>query len=101
MALSTDHITKDHTRAHAVSPLFRRTFGGKGQAVFYCGPVSFQQDPQAAFADPGVFVALLDDVCAMSGVRPLGTQGDEIARARVGGRLLILREDRIEVRPDA
>ena len=100
MALAGDHATMGHARGRAVSPLFRRTFRGKGQAIFYCGPVVFQQDPQAAFADPGVIVALLDDVCAMSGVRPLGTQDDEIARARVGGHRLILREDRIDVMPD-
>ena len=60
--------------------------------------ILFERDAQACFADPGVSSALLDDVCAASGVRALGTQPDELARARVGGRLLVLHEDRIEVR---
>jgi len=89
-----------HARGQPVSPLFRRTFGERGQAIFYCGPISFQRDPQAAHEDPCTIVAILDDVCAMSGVRPLGTADDEIARARVGGRLLVLREGAIDVRPD-
>lgn len=81
------------TRTAPVSALFRRTYASGGQAIFYGGPVSFRRDPEALFADPGVFPRLLGDVCAMSGVRPLGTQDDEIARARVGGKLLVLRQD--------
>jgi len=82
----------DVTRTLPVSALFRRIFVGGGQALFYCGPVCFRPDPEAIFADPGVFARLLDDVCALSGIQALGTQDDEIARARAGERLLVLRE---------
>jgi len=89
---------QESTRTHAVSALFRRRYASGGQAVFYGGPVSFERDAQACFADPGVAPALLDDVCAASGIGALGTQPGEVARARVGGRLLVLHEDRIEAR---
>ena len=81
------------TTIHEVSPLFRRTYGKNGQAVHYCGYVNLEIDPQAAFADPGVALALLADFCTMSGVKPLGTQTGEIARGRIGGKLLVLRDD--------
>ena len=83
----------ESTRCHAVSALFRRCHKGGGKAILYCGPVSFERDAQACFEDSGTMVALLDDVCAQSGVKPLGTREDEVARARVGGKLLILREE--------
>ncbi len=86
----------ENTRVHAVSTLFRRRHAGGGQAIFYGGHVVFRRDPQALFDDPCVFARLLDDVCAMSGVAPLGTRDGEIARARVAGRTLILREGVIE-----
>jgi hypothetical protein len=89
---------QESTCTHAVSALFRRRYPSGGQAVFYGGPVSFVRDAQACFADAGAITALLDDVCAASGVQPLGTQPDEIARARVGGRMLVLREHQIEER---
>jgi hypothetical protein len=87
--------------AHPVSTLLRRKFEGGGQAIYYGGPVNFQSDAQALFSDPGVVVALLNDVCAQSGVKPLGTRDDELARARVDGKLLILREDGITVETGA
>lgn len=90
---------QESTRTHAVSALFRRCFASGGQAVFYGGPVTFVRDAQACFADPGVMTALLDDVCAASGVRALGTQPGDIARARVGGGMLVLHEARIETQP--
>jgi len=99
IATAKERPQQSGTHAHAISPLFRRTYPNDGQAVFYCGPVTFKIDPQNCFSDPGVLLALLDDMCAMSGVLPLGTQEDEIARARVGDNLLILREDTIETRP--
>ena len=83
----------ESTRCHAVSALFRRCHKGGGKAILYCGPVSFERDAQACFEDSGTMVALLDDVCAQSGAQPLGTREDEVARARVGGKLLILREE--------
>jgi len=100
MACAREEHSLSGTHSHAVSAMFRRMHDGGGQAIFYCGLVSFQRDPEALFADPGVFPALLGDLCAVSGVRPLGTQDDETARARVGGRLLALREDTIAVLPD-
>lgn len=87
----------ESTRVHEVSALFRRCHERGGKAVMYAGPVSFERDAQACFADPGTLVALLDDLCAQSGVPALGTKEDEIARARVDGRLLILKADGIEI----
>jgi hypothetical protein len=97
IALAVDRPGQSGTRIHAISPLFRRTYGNAGQAVFYCGPVNFRMDDQACFSDPGVILALLDDLCSMSGVPALGTSDEEIARARVGDRTLILHADRIEI----
>jgi hypothetical protein len=88
------------TTTHPVSPLFRRTYKDGGHAVHYCGYVNLDLDPQAQFSDPGVTLALLADFCAMSGVEPLGTQKGEIARGRVGGKMLILRDDAtVEAQP--
>jgi hypothetical protein len=87
------------TDVHPVSALFRRTLEGGGQAIFYGGFVNFQHDPQALFTDSGVSIALLNDVCAQSGVPSLGTQDGEVARARVDGKLLILRDDAIVEAP--
>ncbi len=87
----------ESTRVHAVTALFRKRHRGAGWAVMYSGPVTFDRDPQACFADSGTLAALLADICAQSGVKPLGTQDDEIARARVGRRLLVLKHDQISV----
>lgn len=84
------------TRTWPVSALFQRVYPGGGQAIFYCGPVIFARDPEACFSDPGVLLALLDDGCALSNVRGLGTKTDELARARVGDRLFILRDGRMD-----
>lgn len=101
IAVATKRPGQSGTQIHAVSPLFRRTYQGTGQAVYYCGPVTFQLDPEACFSDPGVFLALLNDMCAMSGVQALDTRDDEIARARVGGEMLVLCGDAtITVLPD-
>lgn len=89
---------QESTRTHAVSALFGQRHPGGGQAWFYDGPVSFLRDAQACFSDPGTMVALLDDLCAQSGIQPLGTQPGETARARIDGRCLVLFEDRIEFR---
>ena len=100
IAVGKERPGQSGTTIHAISPLFRRTYAGTGQAVHYCGYVNLEIDPQAAFADPGVALALLADFCAMSGVQPLGTQEGEIARARVGGKMLVLRNDAtIDVKP--
>ncbi len=86
------------TRILAASSIFRRRHKGGGQAIFYCGHVSFERDPEACFDDPGTMLALLDDVCAMSGVKPLGTRKGEIARARVGGKMLVLTDKHIRTK---
>ena len=90
----------ESTRTHEVSALFRRWHASGGCAVMYNGPVSFERDAQACFDDPGTMTALLDDMCAASAVKPLGTKQDEVARARAGGRLLILRTDSIDMRAE-
>lgn len=87
------------TFVHPVSALFRRTYPSGGQAIYYGGAICFKPDPQAIFRDPAIIARLLDDVCALTGIAPLGTQDDEFARARIGGQLLVLREDRIDVSP--
>ena len=99
IALAVERPGQSGTRVHSISPLFRRTYDNAGQAVFYCGPVNFHVDEQACFSDPGVILALLDDLCAMGGIRSLGTQDEEIARARVGERTLILNADRLDSQP--
>jgi len=62
--------------------------------------ICFKFQPAGAVRDPEVIAKLLDDVCDHSGVRPLGTLDGEIARARIGGKLLVLRETGIDVRDD-
>ncbi len=96
IALAGERPGQSETRIHAVSPLFRKTYDNGGQAVFYCGPVNFHVDDQACFSDPGVILALLDDLCAMGGVQTLATKDNEIARSRVGERTLILHADRLD-----
>jgi len=95
IALAKERPAQSGTRVLGISPLFRRKHAGGGEAIFYCGPVSFKRDAEACFNDPGTLLALLDDVCARSGVRSLGTKDEEIARARVGGKMLVLREGAI------
>ena len=86
----------ESTRTLPASALFRRQYAGGGQAIFYSGYVVFRIDSEAVFNDPCVFAKVLSDVCALSGVPPLGTQDGEIARARVDGRVLVLREGSID-----
>ena len=73
----------------------QKTVFGIKVAIRIFGPVNFCPDDQACFSDPGVILALLDDLCSMSGVQALGTKDEEIARARVGGTLT----DRIGIQP--
>lgn len=89
------------TTIHPVTALFRRCVPSGGQVIFFGGAICFKADPQALFYDPEIIVRLLDDVCLMSGIAPLGTKDGEVARARIGGRLLILREDSIAVSESA
>lgn len=83
------------TATKEVASLFRLRWPSGGQGILYCGPVNFQPDPENLFTDPGVIRALLSDVCALSGTALLGLMDGEIARARVDGRTLVLREDAI------
>lgn len=85
---------------HPVSALFRRRYPSGGQAIYYGGRICFKSEPQALFADPEVIAQLLNDVCGQSGVRPLGTQEGELVRARIGGKLLVLRPDKIDIQDD-
>lgn len=102
IAVSKERPGQSGTTIHAVSSLFRRTYAGTGQAVHYCGYVNLDLDAQAAFSDPGVASSLLADFCAISGIKPLGTQEGEIARGRVGQKLFILRDDMmIVLQPDS
>ena len=57
---------------------------GKGLAIYYCGPVSFEDDSEALFYDPGVFKALLHDILVnFSETKDLAPLNDEIARAEI------------------
>jgi hypothetical protein len=87
------------TATRQVSALFRRVWPSGGQGVFYCGPVSFREDPEALFPDPGVLRALLEDVCVASGIERYRLQEGEIARARIDNGTLILRENALEFVP--
>ncbi|MBN2711101.1 MAG: hypothetical protein JXR97_01510, partial [Planctomycetes bacterium] len=95
IACAVERPGQSGTVIYPVSSLFRLKHGSGGEGIFYCGPLVLKRDPQALFADGGTFSALLSDVCAMSGVQPYGTQADEIARARIDGRLYALKDDGI------
>ena len=82
---------QESTRILAVSALFKRN-----KAHFFGGAVNLQLDPQACFADPGVFLSLLDDLCAASGIAPLGTLPEETARVRIAGKTLALTDTEIK-----
>ncbi|HZK71070.1 MAG TPA: beta-galactosidase, partial [Clostridia bacterium] len=69
---------------------------GKGLAIYYCGPVSFEDDSEALFYDPGVFKALLHDILVnFSETKDLGPLNDEIARAEIDGSIYALKEGEI------
>ncbi|MGC8622155.1 MAG: beta-galactosidase [Caldisphaera sp.] len=76
------------------SAFYRRT--GKGVAIFYCGPVNFEDDPEALFHDPGVFKALLLDVIKNNAnTLDLTPEKDEIARAEIDGSVYALDDNKI------
>lgn len=85
------------TKIHPVSAFFCRRSRSGGRAYFYGGGLCFKADPQALFEDPEIIARILDDVCAQTGVKDLGTQEGELARVRIGGQLLILKERSIEM----
>ncbi len=80
----------ESTRTRSVSAMFIRRHRGGGAALMYCGPTDFERDAQACFTSSGTLPALLDDVCAACGIEPLGTRPGETARARTGGRIMVL-----------
>jgi hypothetical protein len=84
------------TQTRLASAAFRRKIG-KGQAIFYSGPVAMEDDPDAVFFDPGTFKSLLHDVLvAYSHTPDLTPAADEIARARIDGELYSLKDGEIE-----
>ncbi len=69
---------------------------GKGTAIFYGGPVSFEDDPEALFKDPGIFRALLNDVLKhYSKTVDLTPAEDEVARAEIDGAIYALKDGEI------
>jgi hypothetical protein len=85
------------TRTLEVSAMFQKKWDSGGRGIFYCGPVSFQSDPEALFQDPGVLRALLKDVCDSSGITGYTLAEGEIARAEIDRGILVLRPDSIEL----
>ena len=68
----------------------------KGRTIFYGGPLDLNPDPDQIFGVTHAYEHLLHDVCqAFSGIEPLGTTADEIARARFENGMLILKTDEI------
>jgi hypothetical protein len=66
---------------------------GKGKAIFYCGPVVMEDDPEAVFVDRGTFKSLLRDVlAAYSHTIDLTPGLGEIARAQIGDEIYALKE---------
>jgi hypothetical protein len=80
------------TSIQRVSAAFMRR-SGKGAGIFYSGAVAMEDDPEAIFYDPGTFKALLKDtLMRYSQTELLEPQPGEIARSRIGGKLLALTE---------
>lgn len=69
---------------------------GNGRAVFYCGPLDLIPSADPMFGEYHIYEHILSDMLReFAGVKPLGTNGDEIARARVDGKILIHKHDEI------
>jgi hypothetical protein len=85
------------TKVSPVTAAFTRQ-AGEGRTVFYCGPATMQDDPEAIFPDPGAFQRLLEDMLVQSGgVELLTPAPGEIARARIGGKMHSLLDGEIQV----
>ena len=83
------------TTIKKVSGAFMRR-AGKGMAIYYDGPMVFEQDPEALFPDPGVYKALLTDVLRRyAGTTDLEPHTGEIARAEIGSEVYALRDGEI------
>ena len=67
---------------------------GKGRVILWTGLVSFRDDPEAIFPDPGTFRALLGDVIDRYAHLPslIPAEGEE-ARAIIDGKLMALTKD--------
>jgi hypothetical protein len=83
------------TQTKLTTAAFRRKVG-KGQAIFYSGPVVMEDDPEAVFLDRGTFKGLLQDVlAAYSHTIDLTPAPGEIARAQLDDGMYALREGEI------
>jgi len=83
------------TQTRLASAAFRRK-AGQGQAIFYSGPVTMEDDPEAVFFDRGTFRSLLQDVlAAYARTADLTPAPGEIARARFGRVMYALKEGEI------
>jgi hypothetical protein len=83
------------TQTKLTTAAFRRKIG-EGQAIFYCGPIVMEDDPEAVFVDRGTYKALLHDVLATySHTINLTPDPGEIARAQIDGEMYALKEGEI------
>jgi hypothetical protein len=83
------------TQTNLTTAAFRRKIG-KGQAIFYSGPVVMEDDPEAVFIDRETFKGLLRDVlAAYSHTIDLTPGPGEIARAQIGDEMYALKEGEI------
>ena len=78
-----------------LSCAFEHPFG-KGRTVFYGGPLDLEPRVDPMFGEYHVYEHILSDLLgSFAGVQPLGTQPDEIARARFDDKIMVLKYDEI------
>jgi hypothetical protein len=104
MGLAEDVVPLAGTKPHkAMGPVntervcsvFMRR-AGAGTAILFDGPVSFADDPEALFRDPGAYPTLLGDVLdTFAHTRDLTPAAGEVARAEIGGVLYALGDGEI------
>ncbi|WP_312370414.1 family 14 glycosylhydrolase [Lachnoclostridium sp.] len=74
------------------STFYKRT--GNGIAIYYNGPISFEEDKEAMFLDQGAFRLLLQDVMVQySYLEDLTPNSNEVARAMIQEKVYVLTED--------
>ena len=74
---------------------------GKGRAVYYCGRLVLKPKPDSMYRETHAYEHILSDLLReFAGVKALGTKPDEIARARVNGKMMILKTDDISFEDD-
>lgn len=74
---------------------------GKGRAVYYCGPLNLIPEADPMFGEYHIYEHILSDLLSeFAGIKALGTADDEIARARVNGKIMVLRHDDISFTED-